>query len=310
MKKAIVLGASGGMGYALVNELVFRGVEVTAFARNGEKLRQMFGSLANVTIRPGNAFSERELDDAVKGNEIIFHAINLPYGDWKTELPKLTQCIIASAKENSTKLAIVDNIYSYGRCPGEKVKETTPKKPHTKKGKIRFEMEALYKESEIPYVIAHFPDFYGPFVESSLLNFTLNKMTANEKAQFVGNQSIAREHIFTPDGAKALVELAMRKRAYGQNWNIPAYDVITGEEIIRIIRSLTNNEKKVSTVTKTMLRSAGLFNKQMREFVEMQYLNEEPVVLSGEKYKEHIGPLPKTSYEEGIRMTIEAAYRS
>ena len=43
----------------------------------------------------------------------------------------------------------------------------------------------------------------------------------------------------------------------------------------------------------------------MREVVEMFYLNEEPVVLDGEKYERMIGPVPRTSYREGLRQTIE-----
>src|SRR5690625_1940146 len=257
MKKAIVLGATGGMGYALVNELVSREVHVTAFARNEVKLKQMFGGESFVTLFQGDAFSQIDLDTATEVNEVIFHAINLPYADWQTELPKLTKNIIASVKKNGAKLAIVDNVYSYGRSFGKKINETTVKTPHTKKGKIRLEMESLYRESGVPYIIVHFPDFYGPYAENSLLNFTLSKMVENEKAQFVWDTSIAREHIFTPDGAKALVELVMSEDAYYKNWNIPAYDVITGDEIISIIRKLTNNEKKVSIVTKNMLRFVG-----------------------------------------------------
>jgi len=41
MKRALVLGASGGMGYSIVNELISRGVEVTAFARSEKKLKHL-----------------------------------------------------------------------------------------------------------------------------------------------------------------------------------------------------------------------------------------------------------------------------
>ncbi len=306
MKHAIVLGATGGMGYALVNELHSRKVKVTAFARNERKLNQLYGDRKQINILQGDAFIEEELIHAVQGKDIIFHAINLPYGDWKTKLPLLTQNIIGSAKVNAAKLVTVDPIYSYGRNPGSKVEEQTTKNPHTKKGKIRLEMETVYKESQVPTIIAHFPDFYGPLAENSLIGFTLNQMLKHKKAQFVGDPFIPREHIFTPDGAKALVNLAMNEQAYNQNWNIPATDLITGKEIISIIRQITKNDKKVSTVTKNMIRLLGLFNKQMREFVEMQYLNEDPVILSGIKYEKYIGPLPKTPYIEGIKETIEA----
>ena len=45
MKTALVLGATGNMGSAIVNELVDRGVAVTAFARNVDKLENQFGTL-------------------------------------------------------------------------------------------------------------------------------------------------------------------------------------------------------------------------------------------------------------------------
>lgn len=54
-------------------------------------------------------------------------------------------------------------------------------------------------------------------------------------------------------------------------------------------------------VEKNMIKFFGIFNGNMREAVEMFYLNEEPVVLSGEKYEELFGELPRTSYQEGLR---------
>ncbi|ANC22392.1 NADH-ubiquinone oxidoreductase subunit 6 [Bacillus cereus] len=42
-----------------------------------------------------------------------------------------------------------------------------------------------------------------------------------------------------------------------------------------------------------MIQFIGLFDKQMKKFVEMLYLTEKPVVLSGEKYEKCIGELPK-----------------
>src|SRR5690625_3731206 len=127
MKQAIVLGATGGMGVAIVNELVSRGIYVTAFARNEDKLYNMHGAKDFITIYRGDVLSFGELNDAVKGNDVIFHAINIPYSQWKRDLPILTSNIIASAKENSTKVIVVDNIYSYGKSPGKKVKETSLK---------------------------------------------------------------------------------------------------------------------------------------------------------------------------------------
>ena len=305
MKKALVVGASGGMGYSIVKELSNRGISVTAFARTRSKLEKLFGNDSNVTIHTGDLFQVEDLERAAQGVDVIFQSANIPYSEWDEKLLVMMSNIMEAAKRNEAKLAFVDNIYAYGSSTGKSVSELTVKHPHTKKGSIRLDVENLIKESNIPAVIVHFPDFYGPNAESSLLHYTLANVIKNKKASYVGDQSIAREFIYTPDGAKAIVELSLKEEAYGQTWNIPGHEVITGKELIKIIRDITDYQKGVSTISKKMIQFLGIFNSQMREAVEMYYLNEEPVVLNGEKYEKLIGPLPRTSYREGLIKTVE-----
>lgn len=304
MRRALVLGATGGMGYSIVNELSSRGIKVVAFARNKEKLTRMFKADPNIVIQSGDVLNRKQLENVASDVDVIFQAINIPYGDWQSKLIPLNENVITTVRKVSAKIAVVDNIYAYGKSNGDKVSETTTKKPNTRKGKLRLDMENLYKNSGVPYVIAHFPDFYGPYAENSQLNYMIRQIAADKKARFIGKQDVLREHIYTPDGAKAIVELALREDSYWQCWNIPAYDVITGEEIIKLIREITGYTKKVGLVTKNMLHFMGIFNRQMREFVEMQYLNEDPVVLDGRKFEEHIALVPKTPYDEGLKKTI------
>ncbi|MBB6445395.1 SDR family NAD(P)-dependent oxidoreductase [Bacillus benzoevorans] len=304
MKKALVLGASGGMGYAIVKELSQRGIAVKAFARTENKLKKLFAQDTNVTIAAGDIFQLDDLTAAAQDVDIIFQAANIPYTEWEENLLQMMNNVIIAAKAHSAKLAVVDNIYAYGNA-GTNVTETQPKNPCTKKGRIRLEVETTIKQSGVPFIIAHFPDFYGPNAYNTILHVTLQNVLQNKRAIFVGKQTIPREFIFTPDGAKALVQLALEENAYGENWNIPGAGVITGEEIVSILRELTHYQKKVSTVSKSMIQMLGLFNREMREVAEMFYLNETPVVLSGEKYEERIGPIPQTSYREGLRQTLE-----
>ncbi|MEH7381476.1 SDR family NAD(P)-dependent oxidoreductase [Bacillus sp. JJ1533] len=305
MKKALVLGASGGMGYAIVEELVERGMEVVAFARNKEKLVKLFNNKETVKIVAGDVFNKTDLLNAARGIDVIFHAVNIPYYEWYEKQPTLMRNVVQAAESANCKLAIVDNIYAYGRGNGGKVNEVYPKNPHTKKGKVRVELGNIANQANIPVLIAHFPDFYGPNAANAMLTYTFEKVVQNKKAMFVGNQQNAREYIYTPDGAKAIVELAIHEKAYGQSWNIPAAGVISGEKIINIARNHLNYQKSVSTVTKGMIRLLGMFDKQMREVVEMLYLTEDPVVLDGSKYEQEIGPLPATPYEEGIKRTLD-----
>ncbi|HEK9100888.1 TPA: SDR family NAD(P)-dependent oxidoreductase [Bacillus pseudomycoides] len=304
MKKALVLGASGAMGYAITKELCGRGIDTIAFARNKERLEKLFYDEEKIQIVAGDVFKQANIMEAAKDVDVIFHAVNIPYTDWEIKQPELLKNILEATKHHGAKLAMIDNIYAYGRQGGGKVTEEAVKDPHTKKGKMRLQLEWMAKQAEVPVLIAHFPDFYGPNAESTLVHHTLQGVLANRISSFVGDKKLAREYIFTPDGAKAIVELTLRDDAYGQNWNIPGSGVITGEEMITHIRELTGYTKPIMTVKKRIIGMIGLFDKQMKEFVEMLYLTEEPVVLSGEKYERHIGKVPQTSYLEGLKETI------
>ena len=241
MNRAVVLGASGGMGYSIVHELVARGIETVAFARNLEKLQKQFGELDFVKIETGNAFDEERLHQVTAGADVIFHSVSLPYPEWKEGHPQLMGNVLSAAKANNNKVVLIDNIYAYGRIRGQRVTEDMPKRPHTRKGKIRLHVARMAEEAKqegVDTLIAHFPDFYGAYAHNTLLHVTLDAILQDRPAQFVGNQKVKREYIYTPDGARAVVELALHDKAYHQHWNIPGYGVISGEEIIQLCREI------------------------------------------------------------------------
>ena len=303
MKKALVMGASGGIGCAIVSELAARGIQVVAFARGKEKLQALFESYSNVSIFPGDVFNEEHVRKASVGIDVMFHAISFPYQEWEEKHIQCIHSIINVAQTQQAKIALVDNIYAYGR-QSSIVTEEVIKEPHTKKGKIRLAMENKLKASSVPSLIVHMPDLYGPNAENTILNETLKSVISNKKANFVGHMQVAREFLYTVDGAKAIVELALRSDTYNQNWNVPAVHPITGEQLLEIIRDITGYKKKVRTVSNAMIGILAIFSPFMKEMKEMMYLTEEPVILSGAKYESVIGTLPQTSYQEGLQQTL------
>ncbi|MNJ55423.1 hypothetical protein D3C77_509100 [compost metagenome] len=155
-------------------------------------------------------------------------------------------------------------------------------------------------------MIVRLPDYYGPTAnKASYLGSTLEAIAAGQMAFFIGNMRVPREYVYLPDAAKMIVELAIREEAYGQNWNIPGQGVISGKEIIRIARQASGQSKPVISLGRVGLSLIGLFEPVMKEIVEMLYLTEEPIVLSGKKYERLVGPIPGTSFERGITDTIQ-----
>lgn len=56
---------------------------------------------------------------------------------------------------------------------------------------------------------------------------------------------------------------------------------------------------------KWLLRIMGLWNKQMKEMVEMNYLVSEPFFVDDQALRNLIPTLKKTSYDDGINETLK-----
>lgn len=311
MKKAIVIGATGGTGTVIVSELVKRGVPTIAFGRSRQKLEELanqLGNPAHLSFAIGDAFRTDDIAAAAKDADVLFHCANVPYNEMASKLIPLGESIMEAADRLSLKVVVIDGIYPYGRRQMELVTEDHPKQPHTKKGKVRLAFEQMIfssRWSKARPMIVRLPDYYGPTAnQASYLGGTLEAIAARKMAFFVGNMKTPREYVYLPDAAMMVVELAGREQSYGQNWNIPGSDIISGREIVRIAQQASGSNKPVIALGKVGLSLLGIFVPVMKEVVEMLYLTEEPLRLSGEKYRRHIGAIPVTRPEVGIAATI------
>ncbi|GLB59977.1 SDR family NAD(P)-dependent oxidoreductase [Cytobacillus sp. NCCP-133] len=305
IKTASVLGATGGMGYALTEALCHKNIRTIAFARSEENLtkyKEEWGP--NAEIFAGDALKPADIEKAVSEADAVFHAINIPYQNWEPALSIILDNILHVCRKHKKPFIYVDNIYSYGfqTMPAT---ETADRDPHTKKGQFRQTLSEKIKGAAVPYIIAHFPDFYGPHAGNTLLHYTFEQIINKNRGLFVGKTDIAREYIFIKDGAKALTELALNEEAYGETWNMPGAGTITGQEIAHIAARHLNKKVSFHPVHKWMICAIGIFDPMMREYAELMYLNETPVILEGSKYENRIGSIPKTAYADGIRETLD-----
>ncbi|MCM3782143.1 NAD(P)H-binding protein [Neobacillus mesonae] len=313
MEKAIVLGATGGTGAAIVAELVKRGIPTVAFGRNAAKLEALkteLGKPHNLTLTVGNAFRPDDIITAAQGCDVLFQCANVPYNEMVQKLIPLGESVMQASSALGIKVVAVDGIYPYGRRQTEFVTEEHPKQPHTIKGKVRLGYEQMLyhpRWNKTKVMIVRLPDYYGPTAnEASYLGSTLEAIAKGKMAFFIGNMNVPREYVYLPDAAVMIAELADKEFAYDQNWNIPGAGIISGREIVRIARRASGTKNAVISLKKLGLSLLGMGVPVMKEIVEMLYLTEEPLTLSGEKYERLIGPIPATSYDKGIVDTIRS----
>lgn len=318
MEKVIVIGATGGTGAAITEELVKRGINTIAFGRSRQQLERFAGKLGNpahLKIAVGDATNPEDIVTQAGDADVLFHCANVPYHEMASKLIPLGESIMKAAERLAIKVVAIDGIYPYGKRQMELVTEEHPKQPHTKKGKIRLDYERMLfskRWSRAKVMIVRLPDYYGPTAnEASYLGSTLEAIAAGKMAFFVGNMTVPREYVYLPDAADMVVNLASKDFAYGQNWNIPGGNgLISGREIVRIAQAASGQAKPVVPMKKLGLSILGMFVPVMKEVIEMLYLTETPLTLSGDKYKRLIGPITATPYEEGISLTVSALKES
>ncbi|KRE64710.1 epimerase [Paenibacillus sp. Soil750] len=313
MMKVMVIGATGGTGTAITEELVKRGIDTIAFGRSHQKLVQLanrLGNPANLTLGVGDAMRPDDIVSQASGADVWFHCANVPYHEMASKLIPLGESVMEAAERMAARVVAIDGIYPYGRRRADLVTEEHPKQPHTRKGKVRLDYERMLfskRWNKAKVLIARLPDYYGPTAnEASYLGSTLEAIAAGKMAFYIGNMQTPREFIYLPDAAAMIVELASRDFAYQQNWNIPGAGVISGRDIVKIAQASSGSVKPVIPLKKIGLSLLGLGLPVMKEVVEMLYLTEEPLTLSRNKYERYIGPIVATSFQEGISSTIKA----
>jgi nucleoside-diphosphate-sugar epimerase len=303
----LVLGSTGSLGSAIVNELTTSGKPVRALVRNPLKARKVFASPDKVEIVEGSVEDVPTLEKAFDGVDIFHNCINAPYSDW-SNLPTIHGRITDAASRAKARMVFPGNVYIYGHCGTESVREDHPRNPCSKKGRIRLELEntfmRLSREGAVPCAIMRFPDYYGPNA-ASVADGIFRSALKDKKARWYGKLDAIHEFIFISDAAKAMVAASERPDASGQDFNVPGPEPIRARDFITRVFAQAGFEPKMTGTGRPFVRLAGLFNATARAFAEMQYLTEEPLILDGGKFNQFFGmKYPTRTYDEGIGETL------
>lgn len=164
--RALVLGASGGIGGEVARRLRDSGWQVRALKRGlGAPVEQREG----IEWRRGDAMNRQDVLDAARGCEAIVHAVNPPgYRNWATQvLPMMDNTIAAAIAERAT-VVLPGTVYNYGADAfAGAIDEDAPQRPSTRKGRIRVELEQRLRDATergARALVVRAGDFFGPRV--------------------------------------------------------------------------------------------------------------------------------------------------
>ena len=117
--KVAIIGASGFIGSAILNEALSRGHDITAIVRNPEKVTV---SNPRLNVNKGDVIKEEELVSLLKGNEAVISAYSA--NDSSTYVKAITAIINATKKAGVTRLLAVSGAGSLEVKPGVQLLDT------------------------------------------------------------------------------------------------------------------------------------------------------------------------------------------
>jgi nucleoside-diphosphate-sugar epimerase len=286
-----------------------RGIPFRAVGRTTGKLEAAFGKLPHAELAAADLSDRGGATQAARGVDTIIYTLGVPYTDFQL-YPKLMHVAVdAAAAAGVQRFVLVTGVYSYGVPQTQRVAETHSRAPVAVKGQLRKEQEdilmAAAARGQFKSLIVRLPDFYGPYADNSLANPIFRAALAGKTANWLGPVGPLHEFVFVPDAGPVIAELAARDDCYGEAWNFAGPGDISTLAFIQKVYQAAGREPKFRSAGRTMLRVLGWFNPLMRELPEMLYLEETPVLLDDEKLRRKLGEVHKTSYDEGIKLTLE-----
>jgi len=301
-----ILGSSGIIGKELAKVLPQYTNKIRLVSRNPKKVNE------SDELFTANLFNADETMKAVEGSEIVYLTVGLQYdiNVWRTQWPSLMKNVIDACKKNKSKLVFFDNVYSYGRVNGWMTEET-PVKPDSEKGKVRAKLNEMImnevKQGNLNAIIAKAADFYGPETPLSFVNIMVfDNFKKGKKAQWFIDVNKKHTFTYTPDAGKGTAILGNSESAYNQIWHLPtSRNVLTGKEFIELAAKAMGVKPEYTVVKKWMVQMLGLFNKVIKESVEMLYQNDSDYLFESTKFEKAFNFKP-ISYEEGIIITTKS----
>lgn len=304
----VILGGGGAIGTQLAIALKAYTSQVRIVSRNPKKVN------GEDELFPADLMDEAAVSKAVTSADVVYLVAGLPYKlkVWQAQWPRIMRNVINACKQHGAKLVFFDNIYLYDEKSIGHITETSPVNPPSKKGELRAALVRMImdevKSGSLTALIARAADFYGPGVNTSMLQETVYKNFKGGKGAFwMGDRSKIHSFTYTPDAAKATALLGNTPDAYNQVWHLPtSEEKLTGTDWIKLFAESMQVKNKSMSISKPFIWVMGLFNPLMKEMVEMMYQYNGDYFFDSMKFKARFPDFKITPYKEGVKEIIAA----
>ena len=309
--KALILGATGGIGSEVANQLNKAGWHINALKRDIHQTAKN----NDITWFQGDALNQTDVETAAQGCSVILHGVNpAGYKNWETLVLPMLDNTIAVAKKIGACIVLPGTVYNYGQDAFPLLSETSPQNPVTKKGRIRVEMERRledFAEQGGQVIIVRAGDFFGPNAANNW--FSQGLIKPNKPVKTISNPSkinVGHQWAYLPDVAATMVKLIETRDTLDafSTFHMSGFWDEDGMQMAKAIRRIveenTGKIPKISASPWWLMQLIAPFNETLREMMEMKYLWQQPIRMNNTKLIQQLGKEPSTPIDQAIEETL------
>ncbi|MFG6492872.1 NAD-dependent epimerase/dehydratase family protein [Microbacterium sp. P03] len=301
-----VVFGTGPVGTSTAQALLRRGLRVRMVNRSG---RSPLGDL--VEIAAGDARDARFAISAAAGADAVYQTLNPAYHQWEREFPLLQIGVLAGAMAARARYVNMDNVYAYGDPRGEVLTESSPERPHTRKGRVRKRMAddlwAAHRAGRVEVTSGRASDYFGPGAgnASPIGDPVVSAVRNGRRAALFDSPDTVHSYTFIPDIGEGLAVLGVHHQSVGRVWHLPNDPAPrTTRQMVDALAAVAGTPARVTVIPTVALRALGLINRTVREVVEMAYEFHGAFVVDSSSITRELG-LQATPIDDAWQRTLD-----
>jgi len=300
--RTLVTGGAGFIGSTLVRALLAREYDVTVLDNLSTGFRDNLPISDRLTLITGDVRDFEMVSTIVRGHKGVMHLAAQAFIPFSYEAPLQVATVNAMGSINLFKACLnhkveriihVSSSEVYGSARHTPMDETHPLNPcstySVAKAAADMWAQTFYWEHNLPVVILRPFNTFGPRETLPYFIPEMIRQCIKEPTIRVGNLETRRDFTYVDDCVNAMIAALETEDGEGQIINLGTSRTQKMRDILDLIKKEADAEDKDVVVDKERLRLRDV----------------EVLVADSKKAKKVLDWNPGTSFEEGIRKTIE-----